>query len=98
MPEELASQTRVPCRGGVPPIKGRELQRILQLVPEWKAVDRRGANHPRSLLTSNNGWPHRRRCERDERTLKSQASLHGRRPAPRRSINWYHRTQKDPYP
>jgi hypothetical protein len=54
MPEELASQTRVPCRGGVPPIKGRELQRILQLVPEWKAVDRRGANHPQSLLTSNN--------------------------------------------
>jgi 4a-hydroxytetrahydrobiopterin dehydratase len=39
MPEELASQTCVPCRGGVPPMKGRELQRILQLVPEWKAVN-----------------------------------------------------------
>jgi 4a-hydroxytetrahydrobiopterin dehydratase len=39
VPEELASQTCVPCRGGVPPMKGRELQRILQLVPEWKAVD-----------------------------------------------------------
>jgi 4a-hydroxytetrahydrobiopterin dehydratase len=39
MPEDLASQTCVPCRGGVPPMKGRELQRILQLVPEWKAVN-----------------------------------------------------------
>src|ERR1700730_11051906 len=39
MPEDLASQTCVPCRGGVPPMKGRELQRILQLVPDWKVVD-----------------------------------------------------------
>ena len=38
MPEDLASQNCVPCRGGVPPMKGRE-QRILQLVPEWKAVN-----------------------------------------------------------
>jgi len=39
MPEDLASQNCVPCRGGVPPMKGRELQRILQLVPKWKAVN-----------------------------------------------------------
>ncbi len=39
MPEDLASQTCVPCRGGVPPMKGQELQRILQLVPQWKAVN-----------------------------------------------------------
>jgi 4a-hydroxytetrahydrobiopterin dehydratase len=39
MPEDLASQTCVPCRGGVPPMKGKELQRILQLVPQWKAVN-----------------------------------------------------------
>ncbi|HEX3352916.1 MAG TPA: 4a-hydroxytetrahydrobiopterin dehydratase [Terriglobales bacterium] len=39
MPEDLASQTCVPCRGGVPPMKGRELQGILQQVPQWKAVD-----------------------------------------------------------
>ena len=39
MPEDLASQNCVPCRGGVPPMKGRELQRILQLVSEWKAVN-----------------------------------------------------------
>jgi 4a-hydroxytetrahydrobiopterin dehydratase len=39
MPEELASQTCVPCRGGVPPLKGTELQQILQQVPEWKAIN-----------------------------------------------------------
>ncbi len=39
MPEELASQTCVPCRGGVPPLKGGELQQILQQVPQWKAVN-----------------------------------------------------------
>jgi len=38
MPEDLASQTCVPCRGGVPPMTGIELERILQLVPQWKAV------------------------------------------------------------
>jgi 4a-hydroxytetrahydrobiopterin dehydratase len=39
MPEDLASQTCVPCRGGVPPLKGRELEQILQQVPQWKAVE-----------------------------------------------------------
>jgi 4a-hydroxytetrahydrobiopterin dehydratase len=39
MPETLASQTCVPCRGGVPPLKGQELQQILRQVPQWKAVD-----------------------------------------------------------
>jgi 4a-hydroxytetrahydrobiopterin dehydratase len=39
MPEDLASQTCVPCRGGVPPIKGAELQQLLQQVPQWKAVN-----------------------------------------------------------
>src|ERR1700675_738400 len=39
MPEDLASQTCVPCRGGVPPMKGKDLQQILQLVPQWKAID-----------------------------------------------------------
>ena len=39
MPEELASQTCVPCRGGVPPLKGAELQQILQQVPQWKVVN-----------------------------------------------------------
>jgi 4a-hydroxytetrahydrobiopterin dehydratase len=39
MSEELASQTCVPCRGGVPPLKGDELRQILQEVPQWKAVN-----------------------------------------------------------
>jgi 4a-hydroxytetrahydrobiopterin dehydratase len=39
MPEDLASQTCVPCRGGVPPMNGVELRRIQQLVPEWKVVN-----------------------------------------------------------
>jgi 4a-hydroxytetrahydrobiopterin dehydratase len=39
MPEDLASQTCIPCRGGVPPLKGAELQQILQQVPQWKAVN-----------------------------------------------------------
>jgi 4a-hydroxytetrahydrobiopterin dehydratase len=36
---ELAEKTCVPCKGGVPPMTGRELERILKLVPEWKAVN-----------------------------------------------------------
>ena len=36
---ELASKTCVPCRGGVPPMSGLEIQKILKLVPEWKAID-----------------------------------------------------------
>src|ERR1700674_784968 len=36
---ELASETCVPCRGGVPPMSGLEIQKILKLVPEWKAIN-----------------------------------------------------------
>ncbi len=36
--ENLADQTCVPCRGGVPPMKGVELQRIRKLVPQWNVV------------------------------------------------------------
>jgi 4a-hydroxytetrahydrobiopterin dehydratase len=39
MPDDLASQTCVPCRGGVPPMKGVELRRIQQLVPQWNVVN-----------------------------------------------------------
>jgi len=39
MTEELASQTCVPCRGGVPPLKGDELRQILEEVPQWKAIN-----------------------------------------------------------
>jgi 4a-hydroxytetrahydrobiopterin dehydratase len=39
MLKDLASQDCVPCRGGVPPLKGKELTEILKEVPQWKAVD-----------------------------------------------------------
>jgi 4a-hydroxytetrahydrobiopterin dehydratase len=36
---DLASQTCVPCKGGVPPMKGFELERISKQVPEWNVVN-----------------------------------------------------------
>jgi 4a-hydroxytetrahydrobiopterin dehydratase len=36
---ELASKTCVPCRGGVPPLKGAELAAFLAQVPGWNAVN-----------------------------------------------------------
>jgi 4a-hydroxytetrahydrobiopterin dehydratase len=36
--ENLADQNCVPCRGGIPPVKGKELKRIQQLVPKWKVM------------------------------------------------------------
>ena len=36
---ELASKTCVPCRGDVPAIKGKHLERLLQLIPNWKVVN-----------------------------------------------------------
>ena len=38
MTEQLADKKCVPCKGGVPPIKSRELQGLLKVVPQWKAV------------------------------------------------------------
>ena len=31
----LADKTCVPCRGGVPPLKGKELEQILKQLPQW---------------------------------------------------------------
>jgi 4a-hydroxytetrahydrobiopterin dehydratase len=36
---DLASKTCVPCRGGVPPLKGKELEGFLKQVSGWKAVN-----------------------------------------------------------
>ena len=36
---ELASKTCVPCKGGVPPLKGEELDPLRQQVPEWEVVE-----------------------------------------------------------
>ena len=37
MTEQLADKQCVPCRGGVPPLKGKELQVLLRNVPQWTA-------------------------------------------------------------
>jgi 4a-hydroxytetrahydrobiopterin dehydratase len=36
---ELADEKCVPCKGGVPPLKGAELEQMMKSVPEWKAVN-----------------------------------------------------------
>jgi 4a-hydroxytetrahydrobiopterin dehydratase len=36
---ELASKTCVPCKGGVPPLKGEQLDALRQQVPEWEVVE-----------------------------------------------------------
>jgi 4a-hydroxytetrahydrobiopterin dehydratase len=36
---ELATKTCAPCRGGVPPLAGKELDELQKQVPGWKVVD-----------------------------------------------------------
>ena len=36
---ELASKKCVPCRGGVPPLAGKELHELATEVPQWKVVE-----------------------------------------------------------
>ncbi len=36
---ELAAKNCVPCRGGVPPLKGAELRSIAAQVPGWQVMD-----------------------------------------------------------
>lgn len=36
---ELASKICVPCRGGVPPLGGQELEALAKEVPQWRVVD-----------------------------------------------------------
>jgi 4a-hydroxytetrahydrobiopterin dehydratase len=38
-PLNLAAQSCVPCQGGIPPLKGTELARLGQGVPQWQVVD-----------------------------------------------------------
>ena len=35
----LAEKTCIPCRGGVPALKGEELTKLLRQLTEWKVVD-----------------------------------------------------------
>src|ERR1700683_2423201 len=39
MSEQLADKQCVPCRGGVPPLKGEDLQQMLKNVPQWSVVN-----------------------------------------------------------
>ena len=39
MTEQLADKKCVPCRGGVPPLKGKELDALHERVPKWSVVD-----------------------------------------------------------
>lgn len=36
---ELAARTCVPCRGGVPPLRGAELDALRRQVPAWEVVN-----------------------------------------------------------
>ena len=36
---DLADKTCVPCRGGVPPLEGEELEALSRQVPEWEVVE-----------------------------------------------------------
>jgi 4a-hydroxytetrahydrobiopterin dehydratase len=36
---KLADKKCVPCRGGVPPLKGSELKALQQQTPEWNVVN-----------------------------------------------------------
>ena len=36
---ELATKSCEPCRGGVPPLQGQELERLQREVPGWKIVE-----------------------------------------------------------
>jgi 4a-hydroxytetrahydrobiopterin dehydratase len=40
----LADKTCVPCRGGVPPLKGKELESLHLQVPQWKVVNEHHIN------------------------------------------------------
>jgi 4a-hydroxytetrahydrobiopterin dehydratase len=36
---ELARKQCVPCRGGVPPLSGKELENLAKQVPQWKVIN-----------------------------------------------------------
>lgn len=39
MPEQLADKKCVPCRGGVPPLQGKELEELHKKVPKWTVAN-----------------------------------------------------------
>ena len=39
MSESLADKKCVPCRGGIPPLKGKELEELRRNVPDWTVTN-----------------------------------------------------------
>ena len=39
MTEQLADKKCIPCRGGIPALKGAELQKLHEMLPAWSVVD-----------------------------------------------------------
>ena len=39
MTEQLADKQCVPCKGGVPPLKGKDLEALHKIVPGWDVVE-----------------------------------------------------------
>lgn len=39
MAAELADKQCVPCRGGVPPLKGKELEDLHRITPAWNVIN-----------------------------------------------------------
>jgi len=39
MSEALADKKCLPCRGGVPPLKGEELKKLRDNIPHWQVVN-----------------------------------------------------------
>jgi 4a-hydroxytetrahydrobiopterin dehydratase len=37
--DSLADKTCVPCRGEIPPLKGKELLRLSAQLPDWKVIE-----------------------------------------------------------
>jgi len=44
MTEQLADKKCVPCRGGVPALKGKELEALYKNVPQWSIVNQHQLN------------------------------------------------------
>lgn len=39
MSEKLADKQCVPCRGGVPPLQGKDLEKLQPNIPKWSVID-----------------------------------------------------------
>ncbi len=44
MTEQLADKTCSPCRGGTPPLQGKELENLRASVPDWNVVNEHHIN------------------------------------------------------